>query len=156
MIGWLVLALGCGTTPPEPPVAPHFTGFEQLASQIARGRLDTAGETARALTGDEDAAALGAALGMIQAAEDRDEALDALVVAAAVCRDCHRAQRATDPGLRVWTHHDAAGMLVDREIWGHPPPRDGDPQVTAALAAWTGPDPLGSALRTCGTCHAPE
>ncbi len=156
MIGWLVLALGCGATPQAPPQAAHFAGFEQLASQVARGRLTAAQITARALTGDDAAAALGAPLGMIQVADDRDEALDALVVAARACGACHRAEGVADPGLRAWTHHDAAGMLVDREIWGHPPPHGGDPQLVAAIAAWTGPDPLGSALRTCGTCHAPE
>lgn len=156
MIGWLVFALGCGTTPPEPPAPPHFAGFDQLASQVARVQLDTARATARAVTEDEDASRVGAALGMLQVAEDPDEALDALTAAVGACRGCHVESGATRAAAPAWTHHEAAGALVERALWDLPAPASADPQVTAALAAWTGEDPLGSALRTCRTCHAAE
>lgn len=152
---WWVLVVACAGRPAENPAPPpHFAGWGNVASQVARGQLDAARATARALTGAEsgdDAGRVGAALGMIAVAEDRGEALDAVVAGTAACRSCHADAGVAPPPARPWDHDGAAEWLVDRAVWGRTDPLPSDDVGKRASAA---PDLRGQ-LESCGECHAP-
>lgn len=120
---------GCRCAPTPPPRVSHVPTWPLLVDAAVRGDAASVSQYAEGLTGDDDegdaGARIGAAMGFLRFAEDRDELADAVVAIAVGCAECHvaRAVEAPEP------EGSAAVRLVAPVVFGASP--DG---VATALA----------------------
>jgi hypothetical protein len=93
----ILALLACATPSPPPAASPirHAAGWDGLVAAADRGDLITAKALAQDLelgdVPDDDPAVgkLGAALGFVQVAEDREDLVDGVAKAREACADCH-------------------------------------------------------------------
>ncbi|MBA2321050.1 MAG: hypothetical protein H0V89_07835 [Deltaproteobacteria bacterium] len=89
---WLAMACGTASEPEPTRRAPHYDDWPLLLDAVRAGDVATARTRARDLASGSEVGStgLGAALGLLQVAEDPAELEDGVDAAARACDACHR------------------------------------------------------------------